>query len=97
MFKTNTFFIDPTVRLRDGRACAGAKNRSSGGTPRSHFIGNWTWRLQAIVGGDVVTGRRIRTHPLSEQSLRPSLVPTRGYWKQGEIDHPGHDWGADAT
>lgn len=47
------------------------------------------------VAGEARAIRRIRTHLLSERGLPTASVVTRGYWRQGEADHPDHDFGDD--
>jgi NADPH-dependent ferric siderophore reductase len=47
------------------------------------------------VAGEARGIRRIRAHLLSERGLPASSVVTRGYWRQGEADHPDHDFGDD--
>ncbi len=39
--------------------------------------------------------RRIRRHLLDGWGLDPSAMVTRGYWKQGEVNYPDHDYGED--
>lgn len=47
------------------------------------------------VAGEATGIRRIRRHLLSERGLPAAAVVTRGYWRQGEADHPDHDFGED--
>jgi NADPH-dependent ferric siderophore reductase len=37
--------------------------------------------------------RRIRAHLLSEKTINREHLVTRGYWKQGSVDHPDGDYG----
>jgi NADPH-dependent ferric siderophore reductase len=39
--------------------------------------------------------RTIRRHLLQERGLPAATVTTRGYWRQGEVNHPDHDYGED--
>ena len=39
--------------------------------------------------------RRIRRHLITERSIDPARVHTRGYWKRGETAYPDHDYGRD--
>jgi NADPH-dependent ferric siderophore reductase len=41
--------------------------------------------------------RRIRRLLLSERTMDPTTVVTRGYWRLGEENHPDHDHGEDAA
>ena len=45
------------------------------------------------VAGEARGIRGIRAHLLSTRGLPPTSVVTRGYWRQGEADHPDHDFG----
>jgi NADPH-dependent ferric siderophore reductase len=45
------------------------------------------------VAGEARGIRRIRAHLLDDRHLAASSVVTRGYWRQGEADHPDHDFG----
>jgi len=40
--------------------------------------------------------RAMRRHLLGPVGLPPERVLTRGYWRQGEANHPDHDYGEDA-
>ena len=40
--------------------------------------------------------RRIRRYLLTERGIPAAQLVTRGYWKQGETDHPDRDYGEDA-
>jgi len=37
--------------------------------------------------------RRIRKHLVEAWQLDPSAIVTRGYWKEGEVNYPDHDYG----
>lgn len=50
---------------------------------------------QAWAACESVAVRRIRKVLLGEQGLPLSGVATRGYWREGETDHPDHDDGDD--
>jgi len=39
--------------------------------------------------------RGIRRHFLADRGLPASSLVTRGYWRQGEVNHPDHDYGDD--
>jgi NADPH-dependent ferric siderophore reductase len=45
------------------------------------------------VAGEARGIRQIRAHLLHERRLPATSVVTRGYWRQGEADHPDHDFG----
>ncbi len=45
------------------------------------------------VAGEARDIRRIRAQLLHELRLPAASVVTRGYWRQGEADHPDHDFG----
>jgi NADPH-dependent ferric siderophore reductase len=45
------------------------------------------------VAGEARGIRQIRAHLLHERQLPAEAVVTRGYWRQGEADHPDHDFG----
>lgn len=47
------------------------------------------------VGCEAAAVRRIRAHLLQERGLDPATIVTRGYWKQGAMNHTDHDYGAD--
>lgn len=51
---------------------------------------------QVFVACEAGVVRRIRKHLLDERGLDRAIVHTRGYWKQGEANHPDHDMGEDA-
>jgi NADPH-dependent ferric siderophore reductase len=51
---------------------------------------------QVWVACEAVAVRRIRRHLLAERGLPVTAVVTRGYWRQGEVDHPDHDYGDDS-
>ncbi|MFI6762834.1 siderophore-interacting protein [Micromonospora sp. NPDC050417] len=50
-------------------------------------------RTAAFVAGEATAVRSIRKHLLDEAGLIRDRVVTRGYWKQGTVDHPDHDYG----
>lgn len=50
---------------------------------------------QAWAACESVAVRRLRKVLTTEQGLALSAVATRGYWRQGEVDHPDHDYGDD--
>lgn len=41
--------------------------------------------------------RRIRRHLLAERHFPRTQLVTRGYWRQGETDHPDRDYGEDVA
>jgi NADPH-dependent ferric siderophore reductase len=45
------------------------------------------------VAGEARGIRQIRAHLLHDLRLPVTSVVTRGYWRQGEADHPDHDFG----
>lgn len=47
------------------------------------------------VAGEARGVRRIRAHLVGERGLPATSLVTRGYWRQGEADHPDHDYGED--
>jgi NADPH-dependent ferric siderophore reductase len=49
------------------------------------------------VAGEASMIRRVRRHLLTDRRLRPEQVVTRGYWREGEPNHPDHDYGDDAA
>jgi NADPH-dependent ferric siderophore reductase len=49
------------------------------------------------VAGEASMIRRVRRHLLTDRRLRPEQVVTRGYWREGEPNHPDHDYGDDAS
>lgn len=51
---------------------------------------------QVFVACEAGVVRRIRKQLLDERGLDSAMVHTRGYWKQGEANHPDHDMGEDA-
>jgi NADPH-dependent ferric siderophore reductase len=51
---------------------------------------------QAWIACEAVAVRRIRRQLLSVRALPVTSVVTRGYWRQGETDHPDHDYGDDS-
>lgn len=75
------------VRRTDTPGAALAEALADGAVPQGE---GRVW-----VAGEARGIRRIRTHLLSERGLPPSSVVTRGYWRQGEADHPDHDFGED--
>jgi NADPH-dependent ferric siderophore reductase len=50
---------------------------------------------QVWVACEAVAVRRIRTYLLKEREVPVRAVVTRGYWRQGESNHPDHDYGED--
>jgi|SRR5579884_4095766 len=50
---------------------------------------------QAWAACEAVAVRRLRKVLTTEQGLALSAVATRGYWRDGESDHPDHDDGDD--
>lgn len=51
-------------------------------------------RGQVWVAGEAAVIRRVRSGLL--QALDRGQVTTRGYWRQGESNHPDHDYGDEA-
>jgi NADPH-dependent ferric siderophore reductase len=47
------------------------------------------------VAGEARGIRKVRAHLLHERRLPAASMVTRGYWRQGEADHPDHDFGED--
>lgn len=39
--------------------------------------------------------RRIRRYLVEETGVDPAHLHTRGYWRQGEVNYPDHDYGND--
>jgi NADPH-dependent ferric siderophore reductase len=49
------------------------------------------------VACEAMAVRRIRRTLLSEPTVDPASLVTRGYWRLGEQNHPDHDYGEDAA
>ena len=49
------------------------------------------------VACEAVVVRDIRRHLLEERAFDRGAILTRGYWRQGEANHPDHDYGDDAA
>jgi len=50
---------------------------------------------QVWVACEAPAVRRIRAQLLDHQARPRAQVTTRGYWRLGRPDHPGHDFGED--
>jgi NADPH-dependent ferric siderophore reductase len=58
------------------------------------------WALPAGSGSlwiaaEAVAVRRIRKSLLEKRSIAPDVVVTRGYWREGAVNHPDHDFATD--
>lgn len=49
------------------------------------------------VAGEALAVRAIRHDLLAERGFFRDAIVTRGYWRQGEVNHPDHDFGEDPT
>ena len=47
------------------------------------------------VAGEAHAIRVIRRHLIEDRALSTDAIVTRGYWRQGQSNHPDHDFGAD--
>jgi NADPH-dependent ferric siderophore reductase len=47
------------------------------------------------VAGEALAVRQIRRHLTEDRLLSREAIVTRGYWRQGESNHPDHDFGVD--
>jgi NADPH-dependent ferric siderophore reductase len=58
------------------------------------------WRVPAgpgslWVAAEAVAVRRIRKTLLEGRSIAPDALVTRGYWREGSVNHPDHDFATD--
>jgi NADPH-dependent ferric siderophore reductase len=47
------------------------------------------------IAAEAVAVRRIRKSLLEKRSIAPDAVVTRGYWREGAVNHPDHDFATD--
>lgn len=47
------------------------------------------------IGAEAAAVRRIRKILLEKRSIAPDALVTRGYWREGAVNHPDHDFGTD--
>jgi NADPH-dependent ferric siderophore reductase len=47
------------------------------------------------IAGEAVAVRRIRKILLEKRSIAPDALVTRGYWREGAVNHPDHDFATD--
>jgi NADPH-dependent ferric siderophore reductase len=47
------------------------------------------------IGAEAAAVRRIRKVLLEQRSISPDALVTRGYWREGAVNHPDHDFGTD--
>ncbi|HEY5273624.1 MAG TPA: siderophore-interacting protein [Acidimicrobiales bacterium] len=47
------------------------------------------------IAGEAVAVRGMRKTLLEKHSVAPDALVTRGYWREGAVNHPDHDFGTD--
>jgi NADPH-dependent ferric siderophore reductase len=47
------------------------------------------------IAAEAVAVRRIRKSLLEKRSIAPDAIVTRGYWREGAVNHPDHDFATD--
>jgi NADPH-dependent ferric siderophore reductase len=47
------------------------------------------------IAGEAVAVRRLRKTLLEKHLVAPDALVTRGYWREGAVNHPDHDFGTD--
>jgi NADPH-dependent ferric siderophore reductase len=75
-----------------------AADAESPGAALEEAVGRWpvpTGAGSLWIAAEAVAVRRIRKSLLEKRSIGPDAVVTRGYWREGSVNHPDHDFATD--